>query len=202
MRCWCGYVTGVRCRLQMVQLMPVHPKTPSSLASFKSRLVLPFWYRLTQAVLEKRPLNGCSISCSSSSSNAVVNYFCRLRSGEWWQHFGYYRCLLFLNLAFFILWFSLSWFLSTQQVCMEPYASAVDMMLPAAAAEARAAISWWCIVPAAVVDICCPHQGCAKHQILVDFTDRWTDDWHPTITAYCAGTMGSVSNIVNQVLWQ
>jgi len=25
----------------------------------KSRLVLPFWYRLTQVVLEKRPLNGC-----------------------------------------------------------------------------------------------------------------------------------------------
>ena len=28
--------------LQMVQLMPLHRKTPSSLASFKSRLVLPF----------------------------------------------------------------------------------------------------------------------------------------------------------------
>jgi len=27
--------------------------------SSKSRLVLPFWYRLTQVVLEKRPLNGC-----------------------------------------------------------------------------------------------------------------------------------------------
>jgi len=26
----------------MVQLMPLHPKTPSSLALFKSRLVLPF----------------------------------------------------------------------------------------------------------------------------------------------------------------
>jgi len=26
----------------MVQLMPLHPKTPSSLASFKSRLALPF----------------------------------------------------------------------------------------------------------------------------------------------------------------
>ena len=37
------------------------PKTPSSLAPFKSRLVLPFWYRLTQVVLEKRPLNGCSV---------------------------------------------------------------------------------------------------------------------------------------------
>jgi len=41
----------------MVQLMPLHPKTPSSLVSFKSRLVLPFWCRLTQNVLEKRPLN-------------------------------------------------------------------------------------------------------------------------------------------------
>ena len=29
-----------------------HPQTTSSLASFKSRLVLPFWYRLTQVVLE------------------------------------------------------------------------------------------------------------------------------------------------------
>jgi len=38
----------------MVQLMLPHPQTPSSLASIKSRLVLAFWYRLTQAVLEKR----------------------------------------------------------------------------------------------------------------------------------------------------
>ena len=30
-----------------------------SLASVKSRLVLPFWYRPTQVVLEKGPLNGC-----------------------------------------------------------------------------------------------------------------------------------------------
>ena len=37
-----------------------HPKTQSSLASFKSRLVLPVWYWLTQFLLEKRPLNGCS----------------------------------------------------------------------------------------------------------------------------------------------
>ena len=41
-----------------------------SLAPVKSRLVLPFWYRLTQVVLEKRPLNGCSsrmqITCCPS----------------------------------------------------------------------------------------------------------------------------------------
>jgi len=47
-------------RLHMIQLMPLHPNTQSSLASFKSRLILPFWYWLTEAVLEKRPLNGYS----------------------------------------------------------------------------------------------------------------------------------------------
>ena len=47
-----------------------HPKTPSSLASFQSRLILPFWYWLTQVVLEKRPLNRCS---SSSIYFVIVN---------------------------------------------------------------------------------------------------------------------------------
>ena len=44
------------------------PKTSSSLASFKPRLVLPFWYRLTQVVLENGPLNGCN---GSSSQNTI-----------------------------------------------------------------------------------------------------------------------------------
>ena len=67
--CWLGVrksiwpVRGADC-LHMVQLMSLHPKTPSFLASFKSRLVLPVSYRLTQVVLEKRPLNGCSSSGS------------------------------------------------------------------------------------------------------------------------------------------
>jgi len=43
---------GADC-FHMVQPMPL--PSPSSLASFKSRLVLPFRYRLTQAVLEKTP---------------------------------------------------------------------------------------------------------------------------------------------------
>jgi len=54
---------GADC-LHMVQLMPLPSPNPSSLASFKSRLVLPFWYQLTQVVLERRALNGCSSSCS------------------------------------------------------------------------------------------------------------------------------------------
>ena len=52
---------GADC-LRMVQLMPRH--LPSSLALFKSRLVLAFWYQLNQVVLEKRLLNGCSSSSS------------------------------------------------------------------------------------------------------------------------------------------
>ena len=49
-------------------------KAPSSLASFKSRLVLPFWYRLTQVVLEKRPLNGYSVVVVV----VLLGPFCRL----------------------------------------------------------------------------------------------------------------------------
>jgi len=59
----------------MVQLMRLHPKTPSSLASFKSRLVFPFWYQLTQVILEKRPLHGCSSSSSYVGEFHVVDEF-------------------------------------------------------------------------------------------------------------------------------
>jgi len=31
----------------MVPMMPLHPKTPSSIASFKSTLFLTFWYWLS-----------------------------------------------------------------------------------------------------------------------------------------------------------
>jgi len=53
---------GADC-LHMVQLMWLH-------ASFKSRLILPFWYPLTLDVLEKRLLNGC---CSSNSNQAALH---------------------------------------------------------------------------------------------------------------------------------
>ena len=50
--------------LHMAQLMPL-PLTVS--CSVKSRLVLPFWYRLTRVVLEKGPLNGCVCVCVSDA---------------------------------------------------------------------------------------------------------------------------------------
>ena len=51
---------GADC-LHVVQLMPLPSPYPSSLLSFKSRLVLPFWYRLTQVVPETRSFNGCCV---------------------------------------------------------------------------------------------------------------------------------------------
>jgi len=51
--CWLGHLSGVRCRLAYGHCHSL------SLASVKSRLVLPFWYRLTQVVLDKGSLNGC-----------------------------------------------------------------------------------------------------------------------------------------------
>jgi len=48
--------------LHMAQLMPL-PLTMS--CSSKCRLVLPFWYRLTQVVPGKGPLNGCSSRSST-----------------------------------------------------------------------------------------------------------------------------------------
>jgi len=59
-----------------------YPKTLSSLASFKSRLALPFWFWLTKVVLEKRPLNGCSSLCWYVPHTSSET----LRSNRsWWQ---------------------------------------------------------------------------------------------------------------------
>ena len=54
--CWRGYLTGARCRLAYG---PADATAIHCLASVKSRLVLPFWYRLTRVVSETGPLNGC-----------------------------------------------------------------------------------------------------------------------------------------------
>jgi len=54
--CWHGYLSGARCRLASG---PADATATLSLASVKSRLVLPFWYRLTRVVPDKGPSNGC-----------------------------------------------------------------------------------------------------------------------------------------------
>ena len=56
-----------------------------SLASVKSRLVLPFWYQLTWVVPEKGPLNGCVcvyVVCSRMSGLCNETAACRRISWE------------------------------------------------------------------------------------------------------------------------
>ena len=85
--CWCSFFLQQKCSVQrklsdkmlvwlsvwnLVHIVCIwsswchcHPKTLLSFATFKSRLILSFWYWLNQVVLEKRPLNRCSC-CSIS----------------------------------------------------------------------------------------------------------------------------------------
>ena len=58
--CWHDYLSGVRCRLAYG---PADVTATLSLASVKSILVLPFWYRLTRVFPEKGPLNVCVCVC-------------------------------------------------------------------------------------------------------------------------------------------
>ena len=59
MRCCCGYLSGARCRLFEYGPADVTAsQNPISLASFKSRLVVPFWYRLIQLSWKRGHLMG------------------------------------------------------------------------------------------------------------------------------------------------
>ena len=62
-----------------------------SLASVKSRFVLPFWYRLTRIVPEKGPLNGCVCVClqavsSASEVTSLLDYTNLLIIINFWQN--------------------------------------------------------------------------------------------------------------------
>jgi len=57
--------------LHTAQLMPL-PFTVS--ASVKSRLVLPFWYRLARVVPDKGPLNGSVCVCQYLVKHNIARY--------------------------------------------------------------------------------------------------------------------------------
>jgi len=78
--------------LHMAQLMTLPLLCLLTLASVKSRLVLPFWYRLTWVVPEKGPLNGCVCVCTQLSryQKGKTNLdFSEARDSEWqWHQLG------------------------------------------------------------------------------------------------------------------
>ena len=73
--CWCGYQSGARCRLAYG---PADATATHCLLLQQSRLVLPFWYRLTQVVPDKGPLNVCVCVCKSCVSSNTTACFYRL----------------------------------------------------------------------------------------------------------------------------
>jgi len=64
------YLSGARCSTYGPADAMVHPTTPPSFVSYKSILILPFWYLHTQVKMEKRPVNECSNSTVHSGSHA------------------------------------------------------------------------------------------------------------------------------------
>ena len=96
-----------------------------SLASVKSRLVLPFWYRLTRVVLDKRPLNGCVCVCVlvlfSSSSSSWFRMLTRFLFANWLLLllFKYFLCFLatekscrvYILSIHYVFYVALLWFL-------------------------------------------------------------------------------------------
>ena len=72
--CWRGYLSGATCRLAY---SPADATATCCLfASVKSRLVLPFWYRLTRVVPEKGPLNVCVCVCVLLLQILITENFC------------------------------------------------------------------------------------------------------------------------------
>jgi len=81
MRCWCGYLPGARCRLfGYGPADATASQNPIISCLMQIQTGFTFLYQLTQVVLEKRPLNGCSSSSSSPVWMATLEYVSLLRT--------------------------------------------------------------------------------------------------------------------------
>ena len=75
-----------------------------SLASVKSRLVLPFWYQLTRVIPDKGPLKGCVCVCEWFCFPVLLSFQLQL---TWPPRFLAECCKRQLNQGSFLLYFNL-----------------------------------------------------------------------------------------------
>ena len=72
MRCWCGYLSGARCRLFAYgSADATASQNPIILTSFKSRLGLSFWYRLT---IRYDTIRYAILTCAQKPTWASLTY--------------------------------------------------------------------------------------------------------------------------------
>jgi len=106
MTCWCGYLSGARCRLfaygpaDATAILKLHNLLPH----INPDWFLPFWYQLTQVILENRPLN-----CYNSVVVVVRLYtVAPPRGGGGWSFplwvdiQKYVICVCFMSWNFFV----------------------------------------------------------------------------------------------------
>ena len=72
MRCWCGYLSGARCKWFAYGSADA-TATLSSLASAKSRMVCPSGAGLPRLSWKNRPLNGCMCVCVHYKVKQLLN---------------------------------------------------------------------------------------------------------------------------------
>ena len=105
--CWCGCLSGARCRFAYG---PADAIATHCLVSVKSWLVLPFKYRLTWVVQEKGPLNGCVCVCYPIGQGCISVCLwcwctvvkCLTRSSWYWcdsYHRGELVCIHWLHIT-------------------------------------------------------------------------------------------------------
>ena len=83
-----------------------------SLASLKSRLILPFWYRLTWVVPEKGPLNGCVCVCERESVNTCKLLLSDQISCLWYRYIACNVCIKKWHLLHLLVNEAMSYILS------------------------------------------------------------------------------------------
>jgi len=78
--CWSGYLSGSKCRLAYG---PADATATHCLFS-KIQIDLPFWYRLTWVVPEKRPLNVCMCVCVCHTIMCACVWLTGVIRGDYW----------------------------------------------------------------------------------------------------------------------
>ena len=110
MRCWHGYLSEAKWK--WLAYCPADATATPSYLLQKIQNGLSFWYRPTQVVLEKRPLNDCVCVCMQCSYVIMMVFLYRdatslvqARRHSIWQYVGWWQLLVSMDAGWqTVLW--------------------------------------------------------------------------------------------------